>query len=112
MPRDPVLVVCLLVRDLAPEGPAGPGRREFCAGCRSRVWISQTSIDAAHAADGKPLPYCAPCARLAMSPDQEAEFLAASDAAIREVAAARGITEDEARSLADDYLAAWRRGDL
>jgi hypothetical protein len=112
MPREPVLVVCMLLRDYEPGHVFNAGRREFCHGCRSRVWLSQSSIDAVLAIDHRPLASCPACARAAMTTDDEVEFLEATEASVLEGAAALGIEPDEAREIARAYVEAWRRGEV
>lgn len=112
MPRDPVLVVCMLLREYEPGHVFGCGRREFCQGCRSRVWLSQTSIDAVLAIDHRPVASCPACARAAMSEGDEVEFLEATEASVLEGAVALGIEPDEARRIAAAYVEAWRRGEI
>lgn len=106
--RPRIVVICTLLREH--PYPRSAGRREFCADCRSRVWLSETSIDACRAEDARALAVCAPCARVRLAGDEEAEFLETSAASVREAAEALGVSEAEARRIGERWVDEWRAG--
>lgn len=101
--REPMVVVCTLVRD-SPEA-VGPARREFCSECKSRVWLSLSSVEAAAGLDRRAQAMCVACARCLMTPEDEAAFL--EDACEQVALAARALGVDPARAVAA-YLDDWR----
>lgn len=105
-----IVVVCVLVRD-HPE-PYGEATREFCDGCRDRVWLSETSKAACREHDARALPMCGSCARAGMGEQETIVFLEATAETVREAAEALGISEDEARRLGAQYAEDWRAGRL
>lgn len=105
-----IVVVCVLVRD-HPDA-CGEATREFCAECRARVWLSETSKAACREHDARALPMCGACARAGMDDRETIVFLEATVETVREAAEALGISEDEARRLGERYAEDWRAGRL
>lgn len=104
--RERLVVICVLVRD-HPHASA-PSRREFCADCRSRVWLSDSTRDGILEQDARPLPVCADCARIRRAESAEPIDIAVSDSDVARAAAAAGISLEAARAIVEEHLARWR----